>query len=221
MAGVNASAVTVLPSRIVAAFSTSPRTSTSSAAAASSSERVAGGRPEPCAANARSRRSVSGNRDGSNAPSSRCSDRKAAGNSISASGLPAASWIIRSRGTGPRPGAQESSSSPAAFSLSPSSRNSVNPASSSGFGSLSRTAISIRAGSVVSRRATNARTEQLGWSSHWASSMISSTGELSAASPISSSVASPVMNSSGATCSDMPNAASSAACWRVGRPSAR
>ena len=151
MAGVNASAVTILPSRIVAAFSTSPRTSTSSAAA-SSSERVAGGRPEPCAANARSRRAVSGNRDGSNAPSSRCSDRKAAGNSISASGLPAASWIIRSRGTGPRPGAQESSSSPAAFSLSPSSRNSVNPASSSGFGSLSRTAISIRASSVVSRR---------------------------------------------------------------------
>ena len=78
------------------------------------------------------------------------------------------------------------------------SRNSGTPASSNEVSYPSRIAISITACSASTRRATNPSTAQLGSSSHWASSTRTRTGELAEASPINSSAASPIRNSSGA-----------------------
>ncbi len=143
------------------------------------------------------------------------------GSSRSASGLPRASAMIRSRTeSSTRPviadartaRASASGSGPSVIAASPErSRSSAD----------SRMANTITTPSPARRRATKPSTWADALSSHCVSSTRHTSGCCSAASESRPSVASPTRKRSGAPPDRRPNAVPSASCWGVGRRSRR
>ena len=201
-AGASTSTVRLPPARMAVPATTSPSREPSLTAATSSAVRVAAGRSPARAANARSRRVVSGSHTGSCTPWPSC--RKATGSSTSASGLPAASSSNRSRTAAGRPGARLSSSAAAAGAGSGSMCKPGSAASPRGLVKPSRIVAISRTGSNSSRRATNASTSQVARSSHCASSATTSTGASAAVSASRFSAASAARNGSGTACLGQP-----------------
>ena len=145
------------PPRSLSAAAASRSGSASSSAATRRSARVSASRSPSLAAKARSRRAVSGNASNPDVGSS-LSPLATIGSSVRASGFPAAASRTRTLRSSGSSAARASRSARAAASSNLPIGSSASPASSTSFGTPSRTARRRSAGSISRRRATNART---------------------------------------------------------------
>ena len=215
-AGVSTSSVNGVSASTLAAASTSVTSARSVSAATSNAARVVSGRSATRALNVRSSRVLSGSHVGS---SGSCSARvEDASSSTSPSGFPCACSRMRARVAGARSPSSPCRSASAASLLSGASVRDGRPRSARGIVSREVTRIVIASASI--RRATNASTSVVASSSQCASSATTTTGARSAASPSRFSTAMPVRNGSFGGSADSPIAASNAARWGAGSPSA-